>query len=245
MLRSPQPLWATNTPAFLQCHRCLTCPHISTIHLDLNFVRKLQNLSFNGQGPEAGVTTAFTLWNREVIGIGALMTLHSILSQNKDAIVKQWFEKVVSSYPDDTARFLKSQKDPFANPVGQTTIAGLTALFDIILNGMDQETAISFLDPIIRIRAVQKFTPTRATRFILDLKPIVRDMLKERLSVSDRVQELLALEDRIDELALLAFDIFMLCREKVFELKANEMRNRTYRAFARAGLIAESADNPS
>ncbi len=173
------------------------------------------------------------------------MTLYSCLNKDKTAIVDQWFEKVVSTYPEDTARFLKSQKDPFANPVGQTTIAGLAALFDLILEGIDRQAAISFLDPIIRIRAVQKFTPTRATRFILDLKPIIRKIVQQRLSVADSMQELLALEDRIDELALLAFDIFMSCREKVFELKANEMRNRTYRAFARAGLIAESADNPS
>ncbi len=173
------------------------------------------------------------------------MTIHSCLQNEKKAIVEQWFDKVVSTYPDDTAKFLKSQKDPFANPVGQTTFSGLTALFDLIISGFDREAAISFLDPIIRIRAVQKFTPTRATRFILDLKPIIRKFVQQRLSVADSIRELLALEDRIDELALLAFDIFMGCREKVFELKANEMRNRTYRAFARAGLIAESADNPS
>ncbi len=197
------------------------------------------------RGTEAGPGRFQQVGQKKFIGIGALMTLYSCLHKDKTAIVDQWFEKVVSTYPDDTARFLKSQKDPFANPVGQTTIAGLSGLFDLILEGIDREAATSFLDPIIRIRAVQKFTPTRATGFILDLKPIIRKIVQQRLSVADNMQELLALEDRIDQLALLAFDIFMGCREKVFELKANEMRNRTYRAFARAGLIAESADNPS
>ena len=28
----------------------------------------------------------------------------------------------------------------------------------------------------------------------------------------------------------MAFDIYMACREKIYELKANEMRNWTYRA---------------
>jgi hypothetical protein len=31
----------------------------------------------------------------------------------------------------------------------------------------------------------------------------------------------------------------MQCREKIYELKANEMKNRTFRAFERAGLVSE------
>jgi hypothetical protein len=37
----------------------------------------------------------------------------------------------------------------------------------------------------------------------------------------------------------------MQCREKIYELKANEMKNRTFRAFERAGLVSEiPADTP-
>jgi hypothetical protein len=46
-------------------------------------------------------------------------------------------------------------------------------------------------------------------------------------------------EARIDRICLAAFDIYLGCREQVFELKSNEMRNRTFRAFKRAGLVAE------
>ena len=38
--------------------------------------------------------------------------------------------------------------------------------------------------------------------------------------------ELLAFESKIDELALTAFNRYVECREKVFELKANEVKNR-------------------
>jgi hypothetical protein len=31
----------------------------------------------------------------------------------------------------------------------------------------------------------------------------------------------------------------MACREKIYELKANEARDRTFRAFERAGLISK------
>ena len=53
------------------------------------------------------------------------MKLDKLLSQNKTALVKRWFDEVVRTYPVDTATFLKQQKDPFANPVGRTTLKGL------------------------------------------------------------------------------------------------------------------------
>jgi hypothetical protein len=34
----------------------------------------------------------------------------------------------------------------------------------------------------------------------------------------------------------------MQCREKVCQIGANEMRNRTFRAFERAGLVSEIAE---
>ncbi|MBW2228632.1 MAG: hypothetical protein JRG99_15335, partial [Deltaproteobacteria bacterium] len=57
--------------------------------------------------------------------------------------------------------------------------------------------------------------------------------------------ELLLFESKIDRLSLIAFNLYVQCREKIYELKANEMKNRTFRAFERAGLVSEiPADTP-
>ena len=168
------------------------------------------------------------------------MQIENLLEQRKAVIVKKWFDLVIQTYPADTSKFFKTQKDPFANPVGQTVLRGLEALFDILLTGPDTDTISSFLDPIIRIRAVQDFTPSKAVSFIFSLKQVIRDNLKKELKDSiSMVVELLNLESTIDELALIAFDIYMECREKIFDLKANEEKARTFAAFKRAGLICE------
>jgi hypothetical protein len=44
---------------------------------------------------------------------------------------------------------------------------------------------------------------------------------------------------RIDELSLIAFNIYVECREKIFQLKANEVRDRTFKALRRAGLVCD------
>ena len=101
------------------------------------------------------------------------MRLNNLLSQKKAAITKKWFTLVIETYPSDTAKFLKSQKNPFANPVGRTIYQGLETLFAELLKGIDYETITSSLDPIIRIRAVQNFSPSQATGFIFFFKNVI------------------------------------------------------------------------
>jgi hypothetical protein len=183
-------------------------------------------------------------WNRE-FGAVLNMSLNHLLAQRKTSIVKMWFASAIETYPPDTAKFLKSQKDPFANPVGRTIYQGLEGLFDELLKEMDHETLQSFLDPIIRIRAIQNFSPSQATGFIFFLKNAVRANIQKENSEAKLFSELLLFESKIDELGLIAFNIYMKCREKICELKANEMKNRTFKAFKRAGLVREMpADTP-
>ncbi len=171
------------------------------------------------------------------------MSLLKQLAQKKSAIIKRWFDKVMDTYPAETAKFFKGQNDPFANPVGQTTMQSLGSIFDLILSNSIDQTAQPLIDPIIRIRAIQNFTPSSATRFIFDLKSVIRDMLPIDDNSKIFFNEMGIVENRIDELGLMAFDVYMQCREKIYDLKANEMKARTYSAFARAGLVKESDED--
>jgi len=163
--------------------------------------------------------------------------LEHILARKKAVIATRWFELASRTYAADTSDFLRNKPDPFANPVGAALRNGTEALLDQLLTAMDPDAITTYLDPIIRIRAVQNFTPSRATAFILLLKNVVRDILGKALDDSDIYTELLVFESKIDRLCLMAFDIYMQCREKVYQISANETRNRTFRAFERAGLV--------
>jgi len=168
--------------------------------------------------------------------------LAKIIAHKKVAIVKKWFDLTAQTYAPDTAEFLKSKTDPFANPVGGSILSGLDGLLDQLIHDMDPQIINSYLDPIIRIRAVQNFTPSQAVAFILSLKKALRTSLKKELRDIRNVTELSELESKIDRLSLMAFDIYVQCREKIYQLSANEMKNRTFRAFERAGLVSEKAE---
>ncbi|MFC1811600.1 RsbRD N-terminal domain-containing protein [Thermodesulfobacteriota bacterium] len=167
------------------------------------------------------------------------MRLNNLLAERKTAIVKKWFSLAIETYPPDTAKFLHRQKDPIANPVGRTIYRGLEELFDELLNGIDYESATDSLDPIIRIRAVQAYSPSQATGFIFFLKKVIRENFHKEIFEEALLEELLTFESKIDELGLIAFNIYMKCREKICDLKASEIKNRTFKAFERAGLVKE------
>jgi hypothetical protein len=171
------------------------------------------------------------------------MSLAQSLAAKKQEILNSWFQATVDSYPADTARFLKSQKDPFANPVGKTTYQSLDTLVDALATGSGRDAMAAALDPILRIRAVQTFTPSKATCFVFSLKQIIRQHLPD--SGPDAQRDLNGLDRQIDEMAMAAFDIYMACREKIYELKASESRNQFFGSLKRAGLIVETeADGP-
>jgi len=175
------------------------------------------------------------------------MGLENLLAQKRGEILKKWFDLVIKTYPEDTAAYFKQKKDHFANPVGSTIKRSLEAILKELFQEMDPdpETLRSFMDPIIRIRAIQDFKPSEAVSFIFSLKSVIRKISDKAFKDENLEQELRALESKIDTLGLMGFDIYMMCREKIYDLKANEVRNRTYRAFKRANLISEDSPGNS
>ena len=166
-------------------------------------------------------------------------SLLTVLAENKPAISRKWFDLVANTYPPDTAALLKAKKDAFANPVGQTTRKGLDGLLDAVLGDMDPDAVSAHLDPILRIRAVQDFTPSRAIAFVLDLKNIVKRQFAAELRDPGLLAEYVDFAARVDRLALIGFDLYVACREQIYMLKVTTEKDKIYKAFHRAGLIVD------
>ena len=171
------------------------------------------------------------------------MNLKQHLKEKKPDILKKWFDAIAGTYPGDTASFLKKQKAQFTNPVGYTLSEGMDHLFEGLLQGLLPDEVSRYLDSIVRIRAIQDFSPSEAVAFIFQLKKTVRKELgSEILAQQGASEELKAFESAIDDLALYAFDLYMKCREKIYELKANEARSMTFRLLQQAHLIVNNQD---
>jgi hypothetical protein len=176
-------------------------------------------------------------------GLKRYMNLKAHLIEKKPAILKKWFDMIAETYPGDTSSFLKKQKAQFTNPVGYTLAEGTAGLFDGLLAGMLPDEVSRFLDSIVRIRAIQDFAPSEAVAFIFQLKKVIRQELGNEILLQQGIAgELAAFESVVDDLALFAFDQYMKCREKIYELKANEARSMTFRLLQQAKLIVDNQD---
>ncbi len=162
------------------------------------------------------------------------MKFSEALENNRQKILKAWFEETIRTYPQDTARMLLRAKDPFTNPIGSMTMESLNAVFKTLAEPVDPEAIETALDPVIRIRAVQGFSASDAVGFVFFLKEIVRKQVGYPLEE--------AFDRRVDQIGLAAFNRFMKCREQIFLLKATESKRRIHRAFERAGLVKELSE---
>jgi hypothetical protein len=168
-----------------------------------------------------------------------MKTLEEFLLDKKPHILKRWLHLILETYPLDTQRFLKHQKDPFLNPVGSTIEKEIEVLFVQLIQGINPERTSAALDGIIRIRAIQDFSPSKAISFIYLLKKIIREEVIQDYSGQPLSELLLAFESRLDEMVLLAFDIYSRCREKVYEMRANEAKNQVSGLLRKKGLLSD------
>lgn len=168
------------------------------------------------------------------------MPLTAHLAQKKSAILGRWLDMIYESYPPETAIFLRKEKNRFDNPAGYRISEGLEGLYGALLQEMERDQVLACLDEIIRIRALQNFTPSQALAFIFLLKIVIREELSGEIQTENLALELLDLESRIDGLALLGFDVYTKRREKIFEIKADEAKRRVSGLMRKTGLSEDS-----
>lgn len=151
-------------------------------------------------------------------------SIDSLLTKQKAAIVDGWLQTILKTYPEQTQKFLVKQRDSIANPVGQTFARELGPLFEALLASpeVDRAAVELHLDPIVRIRAVQEFSPSEALGFVIELKQVIRAVLGD-----DAGPVLADFEQRIDWLVLIAFEVYLGCVKQMYEIRVDEMRRRT------------------
>jgi hypothetical protein len=152
--------------------------------------------------------------------------LEKLTESMHSKIASMWFDAVLASYPNDKNKFLAKKDDLFMNPVGVNIRESIKELLKEILNrNPDYDKVKEYVEPVMRIAAVQEFGPGKACAFIFTMKEILRREFKGNLD--NFYAELDEFSKKLDMTALIGFEIYMECREKIFELKARHVKERT------------------
>jgi hypothetical protein len=165
------------------------------------------------------------------------------IEEHRDEILKRWVDHTIEGYPEETAKFLRSKTDPFANPVGAGLREGLAELLDGVMSGADPDELSSALDRVIRVRAVQEFAPSVAVNFIFDLKDLVRETVGDTNANGEKSVD--TIDNRIERLGLIAFDVYMGCREQMWAIRAQEIRNQSVGIMERVAAWRERREENS
>ena len=171
------------------------------------------------------------------------MDLNSLLLEKRSSIIKKWCDVVLRSYAQESQKFLRTQKDRFANPIGRAIFEGIESIYDELLQEADSNKISLLLDNIVRMRAVQEFTPSQAVAFVFGLRKIIREELGSELQQNGVFEEWAAFESRIDGLGLLCFDIYAQCRQKMADIRVKEVKTRSEKLLQMAGLAYELPDD--
>ena len=160
----------------------------------------------------------------------APMSLKNLLVEQQKEIAEKWIQAVSGTYPFSTVGFLRTKSDPFINPVGQRNkVAAESFVAALLADEPDQEELSEVIDEFIKVRAIQNFCPEDAVGIILALKPIINEVLGDKLvrHIKEHgLTEYRLLEGRIDAINLLAFGAYVRCREKVAEMRIDEFKRR-------------------
>jgi hypothetical protein len=164
--------------------------------------------------------------NHDAAKIFKMMNLSEALKSNEKKILALWTERTLDTYV--SSGFFKKSLDPFANPVGANIREGLAQLFRLITTGSDSQEFAKPLDMIIRIRAVQQFTPAQAVGPILELKWVVRQILSADKNCRELLPDLAPFDRDVDRAVLQAFDLYMECRDRLHKARIRELKSGSY-----------------
>ena len=98
---------------------------------------------------------------------------------------------------------------------------------------------------MLRLKALQDATPSRALAFIFVLKSVIREELAQELQDPASAAEMTELESRLDGLALLGFDAYMQRREKLCDVKVSEVKRKVSTLLRRLGMGDEYFEEQS
>jgi hypothetical protein len=154
------------------------------------------------------------------------MDLGEALKNHREKIVNKWVEYTLSTYTS-SAFFLK-EKDEFANPVGGNVRQALEKLFALLSESADSKEFTAPLEQILRIRSVQEFTASQAVAPVHAVKHITREILAADKQNCGLINDLYDFEFAVDLAVLAAFDIYMQCRERLYQVRIREIKSGTH-----------------
>ena len=160
-------------------------------------------------------------------------SLNTLLAQNQEVILEKWLNLRLAIFSKQKQSLIMTQMDQFQNPIRHQLHEGLK----VILENFDKkgEKFIEALEQICRILAIQDFPPSKAIALFYELKGIVRKLAK-KTGVGFNAKDWVEFNSTIESMTLETFDCYCAQREKIYQLKVDESKNKAFMLLKKAGI---------
>jgi hypothetical protein len=165
------------------------------------------------------------------------MEFNTFLQENNVVILDRWIDRVLATYAPESKRIFKRFEDQFANPVGYNVAQRLKEFYRDFCEQSDPAAGAAALEQLVRIRAVQDFTPSEAVSFIFELKRIVAEEYR-KAGGEFEPEVWLGFAERVDAVALMVFDMYLANRERLYQIRISELKSGRH-------IITDDATCPS
>jgi len=166
--------------------------------------------------------------------MGSGLKLSAFIEEHRDVLTDSWLDAVVGSYPADSAGFIKGKGDRIANPLGHAIRDMVDTVLGCLARGCEGQTIDSVMFPVIQMRAVQGFSPSEAVSFV----GLLRDSVAGLARSNEADPELfIELDDVVLGLMARAFDLYSGCREKLSEIKLEELKRNLYMLLRKSDMV--------
>ncbi|KAB1441722.1 RsbRD N-terminal domain-containing protein [Pseudodesulfovibrio senegalensis] len=161
------------------------------------------------------------------------------IADRKAELAEKWGMLVLETYPVETQRIWKNNKNRFSNPVGATIRESTEELVDHLLTWENAEAICASLDKLIKIRGVQSFSPSQALSFVFLFKKLLRDEFFKEMQEKGELDVLLRFEAKVDNLMLMAVDILFKNQEQVYKMRVEELKRSQHTLLKKARMIVD------
>lgn len=160
-------------------------------------------------------------------------SLNTLLAQNQQQILEKWLNLRLTIFSKQKQSLIMTQMDQFQNPIRHQLHEGLK----VILENFDKkgENFKEALEQICRILAIQDFPPSKAMALFYELKGIVRKLAK-KTGVGFNAKDWVEFNSTIESMTLETFDCYSAQREKIYQLKVDESKNKAFMLLKKAGI---------
>ena len=160
--------------------------------------------------------------------IGEFIRMH------REVLLKEWLSQSLEMYPKQSRSLMLNNRDPFSNPISSALAHGLEQLLGELC-GDEKACPEKALTELGRLLGVQEMPPSKCLGFIFGLKPLLIKMAtSEGRKGGFKTEELKEFELWIEQRTLGLFDQYMEHRERIYQLKGDEMKQKNYMLLRRA-----------